>query len=124
MQHVRKIGGGHGRHWSPLTALLTAKRSREVREPSARVGGGGGPSCRCRYRQKSIPRSSTRCEATWERQKQTQGTEVPGCMDAAQPLGSDVRAQGEGRRRPPGRRAFGGMRKAEEMKLLTRNSKF
>ena len=31
-----------------------------------------------------------------ERQRQTQGTGAPGCVGAAQPLGSDVRAHGEG----------------------------
>ena len=110
--HGREVAaakGGSAGDRSPLTALLPAKRSREGREPGARVGVGYGPSCRYRYRQKSIPRSSIRCEATWERQRQMQGTEVPGCADAAQPLGSDVGAQGEGRRRPPGRRGFGGI---------------
>ena len=34
------------------------------------------------------------------REAKTQGTEAPGCVDAAQPLGSNVRAHGEGRRRP------------------------
>ena len=62
-----------------------------------------------------------------------QGTQAPGCVDAAQPLGSDVRVRGEGRRRPEGRRGraihtklggFGECAKAEETKnsrVLTRN---
>ena len=63
-----------------------------------------------------------------ERQRQTQGTNAPGCVGAAQPLGSDVRGHGEGRRRPHGAArvgdphrawsAFRELRKAKRQNIL------
>ena len=99
MQHVRKS----------VVLSDCAKRLR------VGVQVGGGPLGRYRYREygpESIP-SSTRCKAICERQRQTQGTEAPGCVDAApQPLGGDVHAHGEGRRRPRGVARVGDPHKA------------